>query len=218
MSNVIEVQSILDFRYLSIGKFGPFLRVVLQIDQYFMFLSLWIHESPGFFPQSLVIVLELKDLVDAADCILLFPGGLAITEILPFDHVESIDFYVEVKTSHVWQVYLLIWVLQITLAIAIEVKPVIIESAWVELFDIFFGVDVFYLFLSQEDVFLVELFHVQEVSFFFYHIFRLLWFLLAATIVRNGLILLQFHFSILWSFIVEFIIRIWSLWWFFGVL
>ena len=108
VSNVVEIKPIFYLGDLSVGKFGPFLGVVFEIDQNLVLLSLRIHESPCLFSERLVVVLELKDPFWSDDNTFQFPCGFTVAQVFPLDHVEPVDLRVQVEPSHVSKIDLLV--------------------------------------------------------------------------------------------------------------
>lgn len=131
LTDIVEVKSIFDLCDLRIWKLGPFLRIVLYFNKNAMFLSLRIHQCSCFFSQSFVGVFELMYLLRAADDVFLLPGGLTVAQIFPLHHVEVVYFYVQVKSSHVWQVDVVVSVLHEFFSIVFIVKPVVAELSWI---------------------------------------------------------------------------------------
>jgi hypothetical protein len=209
LSDIVEVKSIFDLCDLRIWKLGPFLRIVLYFNKNAVFLPLRIHQCPGFLPQRFVGVFELMDLLRTADDIFQLPGGLTVAQIFPLDHVEVVDFHVQVKSSHVWQVDVVVCVLHEFFTIVFILEPVVAELAWIKLFQLLFGGDIFSFFVREEDVFLVKLLHIQIISLLLHliHLCLLLQLARVTLLVQFG----RFNF-----FGVGFLILVLLFWRFFG--
>jgi len=67
-------------------------------------------------------------------------------------------------------------------------EPVVAELAWIKLFQLLFGGDIFSFFVREEDVFLVKLLHIQIISLLFHliHLCLLLQLARAALLVQFG--------------------------------
>lgn len=72
--------------------------------------------------------------------------------------------------------------------------PVVVECSRVELLQVFFGCDIFCLFVSEEDILLIKLVHVQVIAFLFLDLLIQLFlrFLLAGAVIFHFLHLLIF--------------------------
>ena len=138
LPRVVEEELVLDLRDLRIRKLRPLLGVVLDVHQDPVLLPLRVHERPRLLPQRLVVVLELVDLVGAADHALQLPGGLAVAQVLPLYHVQPVDLQVEVQRPHVRQVDVVVGVLQVLLSAALVVlQPAVAETSGVDLLQLF---------------------------------------------------------------------------------
>ena len=177
--HIVEIKSILDLCDLRIWKLGPFLRIILDLNKNTMFLSLRIHQWPGFLSQCFVGVFELMDLLRTANDIFQLPSGLTVAQVLPFDHVEMVHLDIQVKAPHVRQVDMVVWMLHEFFSIVLIVKPMIAELPWIKLLQLLFGSDILSFLISEEDIFLVKLLHIQIISLLFNLVHLSLFFLFA---------------------------------------
>lgn len=104
-------------------------------------------------------------LIRTADHTFQFPSGFAVAEIFPLDHVETIDFNIKVKCPHICKINVVVRVLMVLISTILAIfQPTVAELARVELLQLLLCCDVLHLLLGEEDVLLVELLHVQEVT------------------------------------------------------